>query len=196
MIKRPADRKEPRKISHKRKADRSLFEVGGSEKLLRVDLDWRAYFYRFAEEHGGNPVEIDGRQVFPDGWSYSTTDYRGPEWSSPLEPALTQLLIRYWTERYEIVWDELKALKLAREDIVQQSIYRSVPLQRKVKVLDEVSGKVQRTAEDVTTVVHDERIKWLEGDLEYCQEQLNRLKGAKDASQSVPAGTVPSLLSR
>ena len=62
-------------------------------------LSWRDYFLGFCGAHG-EPVQAMGRLLFPDGWSYSSTDYKGPEWPPPAgAEQLAELLRAYWDGR-------------------------------------------------------------------------------------------------
>lgn len=182
-----------RKLSSKPKRDRDLGDVvgdgglqpGAPVKLLNWKLDWRAYFHRFCADHGGNPIEIGGRLVLPDGWAYSCTDYRGPEWPPPTNPvAKTALLIAYWTERAGIVRDELKLLRITRKSMLDQMVARSSPMIKRVKRFDEAKGKNVAANEELSLDSVDARIGWLEADLEHSAEQLEELNHVQASRSS------------
>src|SRR5262245_41862310 len=76
-------------------------------------VDWRAYFLAFMEVHGKNPVEVNGKLLFPDGWQYSRNNHAGPEYPPPADPDQHRgLRIVYWKKRREIV--ETQAPELRR----------------------------------------------------------------------------------
>ena len=82
-----------------------LYDV--KESNPQLEIDWRAYFYRFVQEHGEpvevSPIESDrfriySRLLFRDGWMYGAMDYQGPEFSPPGNPdQLRKLKLEYWT---------------------------------------------------------------------------------------------------
>lgn len=145
-------------------------------KPYEVVLDWRAYFKRFCEQHGGNPVSHGGRLLFGDGWSYSSTDYMGPEWSPPTDPdELRVLLTAYWTRRRLIVKAEYDALAKTFDGLKRDAAVRSVPLQQRIVVQEEnAEGKivVRQQAIDLDLQAVQLRLEWLRGDVEQCNSKL------------------------
>lgn len=97
-----------------------------------VALDWKAYYLSFVREHN-DPVVWRGVQLFRDGWTYSTTDYQGPEWPPPSDRLeLLRMQRAYWLLRKREVRKAhfeheqlLKSLELA-------SATKSLPLRKKV----------------------------------------------------------------
>jgi len=138
-----------------------------------MDLDWRAYFRSFCELHG-EPLEHRGRLIFPDGWSYSATDYRGPEWPPPEGESLGRLLRSYWELRRAEVRRQLQLSQAQLESAEAQQRVRSAPLQRKVKVRGE-DGKLGWTSGTLDLEAARMRIDFLAGDLARCDEQLAAL---------------------
>ena len=154
-----------------------LHGVGEPVRLLNWRLDWKAYFNGFCELHGGNPVEVDGKLVLPDGWSYSSTAYEGPEWPPPKDEAeFVRVMTAYWNERRGIVSDELKLLQNTRRSMVDQMVNRSAPLMKKVRVFDEVAEKHRWQADELNLDAVDERISWLKADLENSVHELEKLQ--------------------
>lgn len=91
--------------------------------------DWREYFLAFKEKHGGKPVELDGRLVFEDGWSYAKDDYRGPEHPPPNEPVLLwNLKRRYWKRRCEVIKGERDRLAQGLENLAKHQLSRNVDI--------------------------------------------------------------------
>lgn len=143
---------------------------------VRVRLDWRAYFEDFSKQHGGNPVEFHGRQLFQDGWQYSLQYYHGPEWSPPSDPReLTYLKISYWRERRRIVREQHYNLQEAIVGLEQLIATRSADIFQRVRVVDD-SGTLRSTAERLELDGWKTRIYWLEQDLEYSEKMLTSLK--------------------
>lgn len=182
----PPDHKRRKSISGKRQKQRTQEDLRAGFDPGRVKPDWREYFIRFVHAHGGNEVEIGGRLVLPDGWSYSSTSYAGPEYPPPAEPELTALLISYWTERSGIVRDELKLLKAQRQGLLEQYGNRSMPVPRQVMTgRDETTGVVQWGYDDVTTSAIDVRMDWLASDAVHCAEMVKNLNERK--TEDAPA---------
>lgn len=174
----------PTRLRPQERKDADLSSPEAPRRLLNWKLDWRAYFRRFCQEHGGNPVDLGDKIVLPDGWSYSRTRYEGPEWPPPPEPQLSALMTRYWTERRGIVSQELKHLTFARTDLRDAMAARSAPLIRRAGVKDEATGERRWQSEELTLDAIDERIKWLVDDVALCDAELAKLKGVEHVVQS------------
>lgn len=148
----------------------------------RIDLDWRAYFIEFCRTHG-EPVEWEGRLLFRDGWTYSRTDYRGPEWGPPADLAeLDRLVSLYWRTRHALVKTALDATAHKRNVLHDLAKSRSLPLQQATK--DEHGNPTYRP---LNTAALDARIEWLCADLRECEQRLKELedykKGGGDVSK-------------
>lgn len=97
--------------------------------MARLRPDWRAYFLDFCTRHGGDPVEIDGRLVFRDGWAYARADYRGPEYAPPTRlDDLIRLQVLYWRRRREILAAKRDALMHDMESLAAAQRNRDAPI--------------------------------------------------------------------
>src|SRR5437870_10521119 len=86
LVRGPDDRTPPlRPPKSKAVRDRNVHDLTAPTRLLQIKLDWREHFRRWCELHGGNPVEVGGRLLAPDGWGYSATSYGGPEYPPPTD---------------------------------------------------------------------------------------------------------------
>lgn len=155
---------------------------------VRIKLDWKAYFERFCEEHG-EPVEHDGRLLFPDGWTYSATDYQGPERPPPDDPAeVSRLLRSYWSVRRDEVKKQLLALDVQLTDLDDLQRHKSLPLQRKTEEMD-YGGEVPKVlfgSEEVsmTLGIMRERLAWLKEELALCE---NKMSEAREVEHETPS---------
>ena len=161
-----------------------LKHFNGSAKL-QVKLDWKAYFENFCSEHGGDPLLIRGRLLFRDGWQYSSTDYKGPEWPPPTDTVALALLQRdYWARRLEIVRDEYNQLSGRLKYLADMQKQKSGHLQRSI-VVEKLNddGKKLRVpgVVDLDLALFEGRLDWLKADIVECEEQLTRLKETSDA---------------
>ena len=138
---------------------------------LAVRLDWRAYFLEFLEAHGNNPVEHQGRLLFADGWSYSSTDYAGPETPPPDNVIeLADLQRVYWTKRRELVRRELARLRPLAN--LQRS--RALPLKHRIGCFVEDAGRMKLKTSTADLAVN-EQVELLEADLEHSRTKLDEL---------------------
>jgi hypothetical protein len=79
-------------------------------------LSWKSYYEQFKLKHGQPVLYLNdkstfsnGLLLFPDGWTYSTDGYAGPEYPPPENPEdLKRLQVAYWREKLGI----LKGLRL------------------------------------------------------------------------------------
>jgi hypothetical protein len=154
--------------------------------LSVVRLDWRAYFEQFKELHG-EPMRAGGRQLFPDGWMYSLTDYGGPEWPPPDDPAvLKRLQTLYWRLRRRQATQQLAWLGQQVEGLKELQRVKSAPLQQRQVRRDDVGGVVETTVATVDLNLSglEQRLAWLEEDLAVCEQKLNELTGASDEERT------------
>lgn len=195
----PEPRVRKRRLAVKAKGQRDLSDLigdggqlsGAPKRLLNWKLDWATYFQRFCEAHGGNPVEIGGKLVLPDGWSYSCTSHKGPEWPPPQDPvARAALIAAYWAERKGIVGDELRLLKETRRGIKELLVARDQPVVKVVGRQEMVDGKVKQhwDRSDLNLDEIDLRIKWLEDDVAHADQMLLELKGTSDEQTEILQG--------
>jgi len=123
-------------------------------------IDWKAYYQRFREEHG-HGVEYKDRVLFADGWMYSLTDYKGPEYHPPNDvQQLRHLQLNYWTIRLKIVSDEHNGLKIKLEGLRRLQEKKSIPIEdEETDFIPDVQG----------------RFDWLTADIEFCNEHIQDL---------------------
>lgn len=137
-----------------------------------IRLDWRGYWLAFLERHGGNPVPYKGVLLFADGWTYSATDYAGPEWGPPASLEERQALHEaYWSERLRVVKEEHFGLVKLRESLEQAQGTHSVPLMARRLHRDE-NGTVRWISAPLDTAALATRIAWLAQDIAECEEKL------------------------
>jgi hypothetical protein len=138
-------------------------------------VDWRLYFHDFCEAHGKFPMELDGKLVFPDGWSYSATDYMGPEWPPPADPREKfSLLLRYWKRRLLALDIELRKARIAHETAERLVATRSATITVYSQTRDPETGKVVTTHSALDLAAYRDRVEWLERDTELATEQLKQ----------------------
>lgn len=143
----------------------------------QVQLDWRAYFMLFCEHHGGSPIHFGGRLLFADGWSYSSTDYAGPEWMPPTDPLeLRELMRAYWMRRKAIVFNEARELRQEVIGLQEMQSVRKVPLQHATTNFDQETGKLSMTRGDLDLTDMIGRLSWLEEDVVECGNRLKELE--------------------
>jgi hypothetical protein len=142
--------------------------------FVRVSLDWEAYYEEFKRAHGLHPLLYKGRLLFPDGWTYSSTDRQGPEWPPPDDPAELNLLQRvYWLTRRKSVKAELEDLQEAVTNYERLIELRSAPIMVRVTV----DGKDVAKQLDMTDM--RERLAWLREDADVCDRKLVELEAGK-----------------
>src|SRR5437899_1081050 len=131
----------------KQKQDKEIDEGG---------LDWKRWYLRFSEIHGGNPLQWRGRSLFPDGWRYSNSDYSGPELAPRYEAEARELQLVYFRLR-------LNAVEIECADIRRQL----------------------STIDDDDLEQAEARLAWLEQDAAESQRRLDELlkEGADENGQ-------------
>lgn len=145
-------------------------------------IDWRATYGRFAELHGGNPLEWRGWLLFPDGWRWSATSHLGPELGPDGEGQRRELRAVYWKMRLASVNKERRELRAALIGLEQAERVHSVPLQQ--RVARRTTRKDER-GNDVPCRIADScdldleglrnRIAWLEEDAGRCERIVEEL---------------------
>lgn len=99
----------------------------------RVQLDWRAYFYRFMEVHGEPVVYQEDKLLFSDGWQYTIRDYQGPEYPPPSDSKkLCSLKREYWELLQAKLKREYQKLKRQVKTLQEWQSQRDLPLQRRI----------------------------------------------------------------
>lgn len=133
-------------------------------------IDWKGYFLRFCQAHG-EPELLGGNLIFRDGWSYSGTDYKGPENPPSPDPIeLDETVVRYWKGRRARCDQMLSKAIAVRERIETEQRKRSLPLQQTVFVQEE--GTTKKGAVSLNTSALDLKIKWLRADIEEADRAL------------------------
>lgn len=161
---------------------------------LRIRVDWKAYWKAFSEFHGGNPVEWEGRLLFEDGWMYSATSYRGPEFpppptekdGKPDPKGIADLLVLkkiYWRRRKTIVQAALNQVADVIEQFEQDQRVRKVPLQVKRWEKSEDGAFGWATSELDLEPLRLRRTE-LETDLEHCNKRLEELNQNAEHARS------------
>lgn len=142
---------------------------------LHIQLDWQAYFKRFCEAHGGEPLEYKGRLLFRDGWQYSNSDYAGPEFAPPIDlAACLALRVTYWRRRREAVALELYELENSYQGLQQLQAKLTAPLQCTIRYEND-EGKSELRTEDINFEMMAERLSWLRSDIQDCNTHLSEL---------------------
>lgn len=145
-----------------------------AKPLQKIVLDWKAYFIEFCRVHG-EPVEHEGRLLFRDGWTYSATDYSGPEKGPPSKPEELDLLtMHYWVKRKEGIKRELLKLTHALEVYAKQQSDHSLPLQQMTSVREGEKVLKGYTAVDLAPM--KQRVKWMRTDIEECDQRLREIE--------------------
>lgn len=137
-------------------------------------IDWPEYFKEFCRVHG-DPVQARGRLLFADGWTYSATDYAGPEYPPPAEPdKLLDLRRTYWEENLRIrrqwhqkafhVYEGAKLVVKSRSAIVSRVAHR-----------EDENGKRIRVADPIDLVELKEIVDSLAEDVKTCEQELEKL---------------------
>ena len=156
---------------------------------VEVKLDWRAYFRAFCDSHG-EPVQHEGRWLFPDGWTYALKDWAGPEWPPDLD-RLPFLQRAYWRARRGIVKVELDHLKGRLNWLKGMAAAKSVPLKQRVTYRSENDdGEPVMVSEvkDLDLGAMEERAGWLAENLAECDANLKELGDGEDADGKAPDG--------
>ncbi len=152
---------------------------------LKVKLDWKAYYLKFSEMHGGWPIIYKGRQLFSDGWTYSLTDYAGPEWEPPTEPKeLKTLRTVYWYTRLNRAKNELLVVAARRAALKNLQENKSAPLQQVIVSKDDETGKVSRSTDGLDLRVFDHVISFLEAEVNEASKNLEQLKESSNDEAS------------
>jgi hypothetical protein len=152
---------------------------------LQLVLDWQAYFHEFCREHG-EPVLWRGRLLFRDGWTYSSTSYRGPEWPPPESAAeCAALVTAFHKVRLAFLRVEHRTHSELLAELRRMQGARHVPLQHKTVIVDDEGRKrVVRAA--LSLREFEGRVEWLERDIAECEAALKEVSDAAKQRKSVP----------
>lgn len=139
---------------------------------MKVKLDWKAYFESFCELHG-KPVDHAGRLLFSDGWTYSRTDHKGPEWPPPSSPGeLAELQKVYWGIRLRKAELDYADAKRIYENLEGMTRSRSGTLKTKIRYFDEETNRYRRGVTDVNLDSMKDEVLILKEEVEECQKHL------------------------
>lgn len=141
---------------------------------IDFQIDWPEYFKEFCRVHG-DPVPARGRLLFADGWTYSATDYAGPEYPPPEEPdKLLDLQRTYWEESLQIrkqwhaqavrVYEGATAAVNSRSAMVSRVAYR-----------EDETGKRRRVSDPIDLNELKEVVETLAADVKTCEQELEKL---------------------
>lgn len=143
---------------------------------VKTELSWVAYYFRFKQEHG-YPVQHKGRLLFPDGWTYSATDYAGPEWPPPKSTSvLLRLRLAYWETRLQTVREEHRVLKSKLEGFRRLQQGRSVPLQQYTAEYHKGFKRKLSEPADLDLEAFQGRFEWLGTEIRDCYERIKEIK--------------------
>lgn len=161
---------------------------------LKLKLEWRAYYQRFSEMHGGYPIIYKGRQYFADGWSYSMTDYAGPEWPPPTDPEeLATIQKVYWYTRWNRARNELMVLRERYDGLKGLQETKSAPLQQIVTVRNEETKKVEKHIGDWSPAVFDHVLDFIEQEVQLADSKIKELSSSQDSIRESLRNGPPSL---
>lgn len=148
-------------------------ESSSSYRGKPIRLDWRAYFIEFCNVHG-EPEFHDHRLIFRDGWSYSSTDYAGPEFPPPSTlNELDSVVLRYWVLRRGRLDKLLQKLQHELKTLQDTQSHHSLPLQQS-ELVESESGR-KREYRPLSTGGLETKIGWVQDDLRECEERLKEL---------------------
>lgn len=137
-----------------------------------VEIDWRAYFKGLCDTLG-EPVPYRGKLLFANGLTYSATDFRGPEWAPPDDPAeRNELDVAYWLIRRRMVSDELRRCQNELHELAMEVTGRHGELMMTQRLFDEETGKLMVRAVPLDLETARLRIKDLQGEISVCDEEL------------------------
>ncbi len=142
-----------------------------------TELDWKAYFREFWELHGGFGLVHRGRILFRDGWSYSESSHKGPEWPPPEDEAEYLELVRdYWRLRKLAVNRQLIEEREKVRKLKELKTTKSAKLQQRTVIVgtDPDTGRATRTVirNEFDEFAMDERVRLLEEDLKTAEDEV------------------------
>jgi hypothetical protein len=152
---------------------RKKWAKGDEPPRVVTKIDWEEYFQEFRRVHGLFPLVHKGRLLFPDGWTYSMTDYRGPEWPPPDdEVELRRLCLSYWYLRRKAIRRDLKIEQWRLDDVRALVGSRSCKLQQSTMYFDQESRRIVKTKLPLDVTQFEGRVAWLETALAECEEMI------------------------
>lgn len=138
----------------------------------KVQIDWKEYFIEFCKVHG-EPVEYNGVLLFRDGWRYAM-EYAGPEHKPPSDhKLLDKLIVTYWSLRLRSCKERLNKTWVERKRIERLQDEHSLPL-KQVTIVGMGQDR-RRVSSNLDTRQLDDRIRWLQADIEECEQMLKEV---------------------
>lgn len=152
----------------------------------RIRLSWRAYYERFKEVHG-QPVLYREKLLFPDGWTYSTDSYAGPEYPPPKDhERLVKLGEVYWRTKLKV----LKALRLETRQRLDglRSVQstKAIPLRHLQPKYDEEGKMAGTETVELDLPALGARVDQIDLDIQDCEAKIEELK---DVSRPIRSET-------
>jgi hypothetical protein len=113
--------------------------------------------------------------LFRDGWTYSATDYEGPEFPPPTNTdELDALTLVYWRERKIQITAQMRKLAYEKEELEKVQLGRDLPLQQATLV--EEAGKYRKGYKPVDLSGLETRLAWMREDLAECHMRLSEIE--------------------
>lgn len=138
-------------------------------------IDWVGYYENFRDKHG-EPVSYQGRILFPDGWTYSATDFKGPEYPPPEDKLqLWEMQKAYWIIRKAMLLVEFSDLKVKAECIVELQSVKDAPLMFLQTTIKEDGTKEKLSQEFDLTILID-RLDFLTQQITVCDREIGQYK--------------------
>lgn len=145
------------------------------QNALEIQIDWEQYFRDFCEAHGRYYVMYHGTMLFPDGYRYSASDYKGPEWPAPEDKdKLRHLKLIYYNRRLTIVQEEYRKMDAFIKDLTNLQRQLSCPLSQRVISKDE-DGKTVVSSQRLDIELLEKRLEWLKQDVVDCENMIRSL---------------------
>lgn len=169
----------------------------------RMRVDWRQYFRDFCEKHGDPLTHPSGAVLlFPDGWSYSATSHRGPEWPPPDDPQQHWEQVRlYWRLARLGIRRELVVAREELAGVVAAVQLRSACLTVTTTVRDPDTGAATRVSTPLDPADFRARVAELEADLagaeskvRACETELLLLRLPRPAGEPTADDAAPTPL--
>lgn len=146
-----------------------------------IVIDWKKYFEDFCAAHG-DPVEVDGVWLFPDGARYGAKSLRGPEWPAPQGEELMVLIKKYWQARRALIEPAHLRLDMEIKLLEEAKRLRSEDLERAMSIKEVAKndqGHWQAHFQPVTIAALYSRLAAQRRALDLCDQQLKELEHGK-----------------
>jgi len=155
--------------------------IAPNHRAVTIRLNWKAYFKKFCEEHGEDPVQYMGnRLLFRDGWMYSSVDFEGPEYIPPEDSKkLDVLLLYYHRSKLAFIKQEFEYLSQMLNSLTGFQTNKSVPLQETI-TFENDEGKSQAVTQDWEPSVLTDRIECCQEIIDKCNNEIKSIKEKYD----------------